>query len=147
MWSLGISLIELALGRFPFSDSDDDSDLSDFEGTLSPSRPLPPKRTPIEKDKKKKDRSTEKSDKSKKRKRNSNAENEESPATKHPRTDIKEEGSPDSEEHLEDRKEVELPSSGDVPLQDADAANILEVLELCVVSTFPIHSMLILPQG
>ena len=54
MWSLGISLIELALGRFPFSDSDDDSDLSDFEGTLSPSRPLPPKRTPIEKDKKKK---------------------------------------------------------------------------------------------
>ena len=84
---------------------------------------------------------------SKKRKRNSNAENEESPATKHPRTDIKEEGSPDSEEHLEDRKEVELPSSGDVPLQDADAANILEVLELCVVSTFPIYSMLILTQG
>ena len=43
MWSLGISLIELALGRFPFSDSvsDDDSDLSEFEGTLSPSRPLP----------------------------------------------------------------------------------------------------------
>lgn len=57
MWSLGISLIELALGRFPFSDSDDDSDLSDFEGTLSPSRPLPPKRTPIEKDKKKKRKS------------------------------------------------------------------------------------------
>lgn len=50
VWSLGISLIELALGRFPFSDSssDDDSDLSDFEGTLSPSRPmslgLPPPR-------------------------------------------------------------------------------------------------------
>ena len=50
VWSLGISLIELALGRFPFSDStsDDDSDLSDFEGTLSPSRPialgLPPAR-------------------------------------------------------------------------------------------------------
>lgn len=42
MWSLGISLIELALGRFPFSESasDDDSDLSDFEGTLSPSRPV-----------------------------------------------------------------------------------------------------------
>ncbi|KXN81481.1 Dual specificity protein kinase FUZ7 [Leucoagaricus sp. SymC.cos] len=39
VWSLGISLIELALGRFPFaeSDSDDgDSDLSDLEGTLSP---------------------------------------------------------------------------------------------------------------
>ncbi|TFY76083.1 hypothetical protein EWM64_g7929, partial [Hericium alpestre] len=43
VWSLGISLIELALGRFPFSDSvsDDDSDLSDFEGTLSPSKPMP----------------------------------------------------------------------------------------------------------
>ncbi|KAF8333560.1 kinase [Cantharellus anzutake] len=37
-WSLGISLIELALGRFPFADSDesDDSDLHDLEGTLSP---------------------------------------------------------------------------------------------------------------
>ncbi|EPT05278.1 hypothetical protein FOMPIDRAFT_1039674 [Fomitopsis schrenkii] len=57
VWSLGISLIELALGRFPFSDSDDDSDLSDFEGTLSPSHPLPPKRTPIERDKKKKRKS------------------------------------------------------------------------------------------
>jgi mitogen-activated protein kinase kinase len=42
VWSLGISLIELALGRFPFSESasDDDSDLSEFEGTLSPSRPV-----------------------------------------------------------------------------------------------------------
>ncbi|KAF8907407.1 kinase [Mucidula mucida] len=41
VWSLGISLIELALGRFPFSESDDDSDsdLSDFENTLSPARP------------------------------------------------------------------------------------------------------------
>ena len=39
VWSLGISLIELALGRFPFSDDADDSDLSDFESTLSPSRP------------------------------------------------------------------------------------------------------------
>lgn len=40
---MGISLIELALGRFPFSESasDDDSDLSEFEGTLSPSRPVP----------------------------------------------------------------------------------------------------------
>ncbi|KAG6330898.1 hypothetical protein ID866_8192 [Astraeus odoratus] len=38
VWSLGISLIELALGRFPFSETDpDDSDLSDLEGTLSPS--------------------------------------------------------------------------------------------------------------
>ena len=35
---MGISLIELALGRFPFADSDDsdDSDFIDFEGTLSP---------------------------------------------------------------------------------------------------------------
>ncbi|KAH8114495.1 Pkinase-domain-containing protein [Phellopilus nigrolimitatus] len=43
VWSLGISLIELALGRFPFSEDDtSDSDLSDFEdleGTLSPQRP------------------------------------------------------------------------------------------------------------
>ena len=39
VWSLGISLIELALGRFPFSDDADDSDLDDFENTLSPSRP------------------------------------------------------------------------------------------------------------
>jgi mitogen-activated protein kinase kinase len=41
VWSLGISLIELALGRFPFAESEsDDSDLSDFEGTLSPGRPV-----------------------------------------------------------------------------------------------------------
>ncbi|KZV73196.1 kinase [Peniophora sp. CONT] len=45
VWSLGISLIELALGRFPFAESaSDDSDLSDFEGTLSPSHPLPGQR-------------------------------------------------------------------------------------------------------
>ncbi|KAF8555258.1 Pkinase-domain-containing protein [Imleria badia] len=49
VWSLGISLIELALGRFPFSESDpDDSDLSDLEGTLSPSTMTLP---PIRKDK------------------------------------------------------------------------------------------------
>ncbi|KAJ6583960.1 ste7-like protein [Mycena vulgaris] len=67
VWSLGISLIELALGRFPFSESlSDDSDLSDFEGTLSPARPgsmnslaslgLPPSRkrdTTSKKDKRK----------------------------------------------------------------------------------------------
>jgi len=62
VWSLGISLIELALGRFPFSESDpDDSDLSDFEGTLSPSRPgpLPAAKSKADKakaDKAKKDR-------------------------------------------------------------------------------------------
>lgn len=39
MWSLGITLIEVALGRFPFSDSDDgDEDQFDFDGTLSPHR-------------------------------------------------------------------------------------------------------------
>ncbi|TEB40148.1 Pkinase-domain-containing protein [Coprinellus micaceus] len=38
VWSLGISLIELALGRFPFSDSDSDHESdSDLEATLSPS--------------------------------------------------------------------------------------------------------------
>ena len=59
MWSLGISLIELALGRFPFAESSsDDSDLSDFEGTLSPSRPHPALTlTKEQKDKKKKRKS------------------------------------------------------------------------------------------
>jgi len=42
VWSLGISLIELALGRFPFADAGDDSDMSDLEGTLSPQRQAPP---------------------------------------------------------------------------------------------------------
>lgn len=57
VWSLGISLIELALGRFPFSESDpDDSDLSDFEGTLSPSRPGPLPAGKSKADKAKKDR-------------------------------------------------------------------------------------------
>ncbi|EPQ51105.1 kinase [Gloeophyllum trabeum ATCC 11539] len=60
VWSLGISLIELALGRFPFSDSSsDDSDLSDLEGTLSPARPgsiaLPPSRS-LEERKREKDK-------------------------------------------------------------------------------------------
>ena len=51
VWSLGISLIELALGRFPFSESTSDDEDSDYEGTLSPARPgslslsgLPPAR-------------------------------------------------------------------------------------------------------
>ena len=51
VWSLGISLIELALGRFPFSESTSDDEDSDYEGTLSPVRPgsislsgLPPAR-------------------------------------------------------------------------------------------------------
>lgn len=64
VWSLGVSLIELALGRFPFSESSDsDSDLSDFEGTLSPARPgsialgLPPPRPRIKTQKKDKRKS------------------------------------------------------------------------------------------
>lgn len=63
MWSLGISLIELALGRFPFAESSsDDSDLSDFEGTISPSNPHPLQRLPKSREEK------EKADKKKKRK-------------------------------------------------------------------------------
>lgn len=64
VWSLGISLIELALGRFPFSESSsDDSDLSDLEGTLSPARPgsvvlgLPPAKPRINTKKKDKRKS------------------------------------------------------------------------------------------
>ncbi|KAF9465245.1 kinase-like domain-containing protein [Collybia nuda] len=64
VWSLGVSLIELALGRFPFSESSsDDSDLSDFEGTLSPARPgsiglgLPPAKSKAKTSKKDKRKS------------------------------------------------------------------------------------------
>ncbi|KAI0336221.1 hypothetical protein GY45DRAFT_1316332 [Cubamyces sp. BRFM 1775] len=67
---------------------------------------------------------------SKKRKRNSNVENGDSPPAKHARTDGKEDSSPQPEAQVDDSKGVELPSSGDVPIQDADAVNILEVLEL-----------------
>ncbi|RPD58393.1 hypothetical protein L226DRAFT_555785 [Lentinus tigrinus ALCF2SS1-7] len=86
--------------------------------------------TTHEKDKTQDQPQTSRKGASKKRKRNSNAENEESPASKHPRTETKEEVSPDPEDRLEDKKEGELLSSGDTPLQDADAANILEVLEM-----------------
>ena len=50
VWSLGVSIIELALGRFPFSENeedDDDSDVDndflheDLSGTLSPTKPAP----------------------------------------------------------------------------------------------------------
>ncbi|KAG9037020.1 MAP kinase kinase (MEK) [Tulasnella sp. JGI-2019a] len=51
VWSTGISLIELALGRFPFAEDDgsdsDFDDLADLQGTLSPGNPkegLPPPR-------------------------------------------------------------------------------------------------------
>jgi mitogen-activated protein kinase kinase len=36
VWSMGISLIELALGRFPFAESESDDDLSDLEGSARP---------------------------------------------------------------------------------------------------------------
>ena len=59
VWSLGISLIELALGRFPFSEDDasdsDLSDLEDLEGTLSPQRPGSLLGLPLPKKKEKKD--------------------------------------------------------------------------------------------
>lgn len=46
-------MIELALGRFPFSESEpDDSDLSDFEGTLSPANPGPLPKSKADKAKK-----------------------------------------------------------------------------------------------
>ena len=38
VWSLGISLIELALGRFPFSQSTSDESDPEYENTLSPGR-------------------------------------------------------------------------------------------------------------
>jgi len=42
VWSLGITLIELALGRFPFSDYGEEQDLPDLDGTLSPHRGMDP---------------------------------------------------------------------------------------------------------
>lgn len=69
---------------------------------------------------------------SKKRKRNSNAENGDSPPTKHARAHSKDEPELELEAPLEEKKDVELLGSGDVPIQSADAANILEVLEMCV---------------
>lgn len=50
VWSLGVSLIEVALGRFPFSENEDDEDdgdsdgdflHEDLSGTLSPTKPAP----------------------------------------------------------------------------------------------------------
>ncbi|KAI1797527.1 hypothetical protein LXA43DRAFT_252040 [Ganoderma leucocontextum] len=65
---------------------------------------------------------------SKKRKRTSNVDNDDTPPVKHSRTDSKEDASPDPEDRTE-KKHGELPSSGDVPIQSADAADILDVLE------------------
>ncbi|KAG8924813.1 MAP kinase kinase (MEK) [Tulasnella sp. 418] len=74
VWSLGISLIELALGRFPFADdggSDSDfDDLADLEGTLSPQQPysgLPPSRPKKKKKEKENGDSMSKKDKRKSR--------------------------------------------------------------------------------
>ncbi|KAG9100857.1 MAP kinase kinase (MEK) [Ceratobasidium sp. UAMH 11750] len=68
VWSLGISLIELALGRFPFAESSsDDSDLSDLAelddtaltsgpvdlSTLHPKKNRKPKKATTKKDKRK----------------------------------------------------------------------------------------------
>ncbi|KAJ1028755.1 hypothetical protein NDA16_001920 [Ustilago loliicola] len=51
VWSLGVSIIELALGRFPFAENEDDLDSDDddandllnddLSGTLSPRKPAP----------------------------------------------------------------------------------------------------------
>lgn len=43
MWSLGVTFIELALGRFPFSGEDDEDEdlLEELRGTLSPTKPTP----------------------------------------------------------------------------------------------------------
>ena len=69
----------------------------------------------------------------KKRKRNSDAENEDTLPAKQSRTDDKLEGSPNpGEEHSDNDKTTELPSSGLVPVLTADAANILDVLEMYV---------------
>lgn len=63
VWSLGVSLIELALGRFPFSDNDDDNDSDvdsaedyDLGGTLSPTKPAPKLQLASKEKKEKKDR-------------------------------------------------------------------------------------------
>ncbi|KAL6300249.1 hypothetical protein BKA93DRAFT_740856 [Sparassis latifolia] len=67
---------------------------------------------------------------SKKRKRTSLADSGDQPAAKQVRTDIKEEGSQEPEEHPPNAKPVQLPGSGDVPIEPSDAEKILDVLEM-----------------
>lgn len=82
----------------------------------------------------------------KKRKRTSIADSSEQPALKQPRTDddIKEE---DEQKPLDTFShhilEINLPSTGDVPIQPEDAEKILQVLSVCVPSVvlvLQIHS-------
>lgn len=65
----------------------------------------------------------------KKRKRISNGDSDDALPVKHSRTDTDEDGTPEHEDHSEDGQ-YKLPSSGDIPLLDADAHNILGVLEM-----------------
>lgn len=71
----------------------------------------------------------------KKRKRTSNANEADLPATKVTRTEdtVKEEDVREAQElQVEETAEPEVPSSGDVPIRQEDAAKILEVLETYV---------------
>ncbi|KAI0639021.1 hypothetical protein C8Q77DRAFT_1213715 [Trametes polyzona] len=86
--------------------------------------------TPAEKDKPTASPPASRKGASKKRKRNSNVENGDSPPSKHARTDSKDEGSVEPQAPPEEKHDVELPSSGDIPIRSTDAANILEVLEM-----------------
>ncbi|KAH9846632.1 hypothetical protein C2E23DRAFT_766738 [Lenzites betulinus] len=86
--------------------------------------------TTAEKDKPTASPPTSRKGASKKRKRNSNAENGDSPPTKHARTNSKDDPELELEAPHDDKKDVELLGSGNVPIQSADAVNILEVLEL-----------------
>lgn len=72
----------------------------------------------------------------KKRKRTSNADSGEQPATKQQRTSESQEPPDIPSEHTETDQPTDTPGSGDVPIDPADAAKILLVLESCVSHTF-----------
>lgn len=66
VWSLGITLIELGMGRFPFSnDEDSDDEDSEDELTLSPVKPGGKDRSLAELDARKKKRAAERAEKKK----------------------------------------------------------------------------------